>query len=146
MLHCVCFKWIKFLSLDSETTTNISQHLVSWLITFFVYNQLFCLRLRTFLPFCFTIFLSFLLFTKKIWSFLKANVWFNMLTQKSCSLVRCDDEVYENKKAWEIKTQQLESFATSKTDRHLLHQKVCQKISVIITNTCVFVVFKTNVN
>ena len=31
----------------------------------------------------------------------------------------------------------------SKTDRHLLCQKVRQKISVIITNTCVFVVFKT---
>jgi hypothetical protein len=31
----------------------------------------------------------------------------------------------------------------SKTDRHLLRQKVRQKISVIITNTCVFVVFKT---
>ena len=31
----------------------------------------------------------------------------------------------------------------SKTDRHLLRQKVGQEISVIITNTCVFVVFKT---
>jgi hypothetical protein len=31
----------------------------------------------------------------------------------------------------------------SKTDRHLLRQIVRQKISVIITNTCVFVVFKT---
>ena len=30
---------------------------------------------------------------------------------------------------------QLESFTTSKTDRHLLHQKVLQKISVIKTNT-----------
>ena len=28
-------------------------------------------------------------------------------------------------------------------DRHLLPQKVCQKISVIIKNTCIFVVFKT---
>ena len=33
-------------------------------------------------------------------------------------------------------------FTTSKTDCHLLCQKVCQKNSVIITNTCVFVVFK----
>ena len=39
--------------------------------------------------------------------------------------------------------QKLESFTTSKTDGHLLRQKVRQKISVIITNTCVFVVFKT---
>ena len=31
----------------------------------------------------------------------------------------------------------------SKTDRHLLHQKVCQRISVMKTNTAVFVVFKT---
>ena len=30
---------------------------------------------------------------------------------------------------------------TSKTDRHLLRQQVRQKISVIIRNTCVFVVF-----
>jgi hypothetical protein len=29
----------------------------------------------------------------------------------------------------------LESFTTSKTDRHLLRQKVGQKISVIKTNT-----------
>ena len=34
-------------------------------------------------------------------------------------------------------------FTTSKIYRHLLRQKVCQKISVIITNTCIFVVFKT---
>ena len=34
----------------------------------------------------------------------------------------------------------LESFTTSKMDCHLLRQKVCQKISVIITNICVFVV------
>ena len=39
--------------------------------------------------------------------------------------------------------QKLESFTTSKNDRHLLSQKVHQKISVIITNTCVLVVFKT---
>jgi hypothetical protein len=32
---------------------------------------------------------------------------------------------------------------TSNMDRQLLRQKVIQKISVIITNTCVFVVFKT---
>ena len=31
--------------------------------------------------------------------------------------------------------QKLESFTTSKTDRHLLRQKVGQKISVIKTNT-----------
>ena len=31
----------------------------------------------------------------------------------------------------------------SKKNRHLLHQKVRQKISVIITKTCVFFVFKT---
>ena len=31
----------------------------------------------------------------------------------------------------------------SKTDGHLLRPKVRQKISVIITNTCGFVVFKT---
>ena len=31
----------------------------------------------------------------------------------------------------------------SKTDGHLLHQKVCQRISVMKTNTGVFVVFKT---
>ena len=37
----------------------------------------------------------------------------------------------------------LESFTTSKMDRHLLHQKVCQRISVMKTNTGVFVVFKT---
>ena len=30
------------------------------------------------------------------------------------------------------------TFTASKTDRHLLSQKVCRKISVIITNTCVF--------
>ena len=29
----------------------------------------------------------------------------------------------------------MESFTTSKKDRHLLLQKVCQKISVIKTNT-----------
>ena len=29
----------------------------------------------------------------------------------------------------------LESFTTSKTDRHLLRQEVCQNISVIKTNT-----------
>ena len=34
-------------------------------------------------------------------------------------------------------------FTTSKTDRHLLRQKVCQRISVMKTNTGVFVVFKT---
>ena len=37
----------------------------------------------------------------------------------------------------------LESFTSSKRDRHLLRQKVCQIISVIMTNTCVFAVFKT---
>ena len=44
-----------------------------------------------------------------------------------------------------IKTQKekLESFTMSKTDRHLLRQQVRQIISVIITNTCVFAVFKT---
>ena len=31
----------------------------------------------------------------------------------------------------------------SKTDRHLLRQKVRQRISVMKTNTAVFVVFKT---
>ena len=31
----------------------------------------------------------------------------------------------------------------SQKDCHLLHQKVRQKCSVIITNTCVFVVFMT---
>ena len=31
----------------------------------------------------------------------------------------------------------------SKTDCHLLHQKVCQRISVMKANTGVFVVFKT---
>ena len=31
----------------------------------------------------------------------------------------------------------------SKMDRHLLRQKVCQRISVMKTNTGVFVVFKT---
>ena len=36
-----------------------------------------------------------------------------------------------------------ESFTTSKTDRHLLSQTIRQIISVIITNTCVFAVFKT---
>ena len=35
----------------------------------------------------------------------------------------------------------LESFTTSKTDRYLLRHKFLQKISVIITNTCIFVVF-----
>ena len=35
------------------------------------------------------------------------------------------------------------SFTTSKTDRHLLRQKVRQRISVMKTNTGVFVVFKT---
>ena len=34
-------------------------------------------------------------------------------------------------------------FTTSKTDRHLLCQKVRQRISVMKTNTGVFVVFKT---
>ena len=34
-------------------------------------------------------------------------------------------------------------FTTSKTDRHLLRQKVRQRISVMKTNTGVFVVFKT---
>ena len=34
-------------------------------------------------------------------------------------------------------------FTTSIMDRQLLRQKVRQKISVIKTNTCVFVVFKT---
>ena len=71
MLHCVCFKRIKFLLFDSETTTNISQHLVSWLFTFFVYNQLFCLRLRTFLPFCLTIFSLFFYSQKKFDRFLR---------------------------------------------------------------------------
>ena len=42
-----------------------------------------------------------------------------------------------------INWQKLESSTTSKTDCYLLRQKVCQKISVIITNTCVFSVFKT---
>ena len=37
----------------------------------------------------------------------------------------------------------LESFTTSKTDSHLLGQKVCQRISVMKTNTGVFVVVKT---
>ena len=37
----------------------------------------------------------------------------------------------------------LESFTTSKTDHHLLLQKVSQRISVKKTNTGVFVVFKT---
>ena len=32
----------------------------------------------------------------------------------------------------------------SKTDRHLSRQKVCQRISVMKTNTGVFVVFETN--
>ena len=95
MLHCVCFKEIKFLWFDSETI-NISWHLVSWLFTFFVYNQLCLFTLTHFSPLLPHHFLSFLLFTKNIWSFLKANVWFNMFTPKSCSLVRCDDEVYEN--------------------------------------------------
>ena len=40
-------------------------------------------------------------------------------------------------------TQSMESFTTSKTDRHLLCQKVRQRISVMKTNTAVFVVFKT---
>ena len=35
-------------------------------------------------------------------------------------------------------------FTTSKRDRLLLCQKVCQRISVMKTNTGVFVVFKTN--
>ena len=34
-------------------------------------------------------------------------------------------------------------FTTSKTDRHLLHQNVRQRISVMKTNSGVFVVFKT---
>ena len=34
-------------------------------------------------------------------------------------------------------------FTTSKTDRQLLRQKVRQRISVMKTNTSVFVVFKT---
>ena len=34
-------------------------------------------------------------------------------------------------------------FTTSKTDRHLLRQKVRQRISVMKTNTGVFVFFKT---
>ena len=39
--------------------------------------------------------------------------------------------------------EKLESFTTSKTDRHLLHQKVCQRISGMKINKGVFVVFKT---
>ena len=35
---------------------------------------------------------------------------------------------------------ELESFRTSKTDRHSLRQKVRQRISVMKTNTAVFVV------
>ena len=34
------------------------------------------------------------------------------------------------------------AYTTSKTDRHLLRQKVRQRISVMKTNTGVFVVFK----
>jgi hypothetical protein len=41
------------------------------------------------------------------------------------------------------KCHKLESFTTSKTDRHLLCQKVRQRISVMKTNTAGFVVFKT---
>ena len=39
--------------------------------------------------------------------------------------------------------QELESFTTSKMDRHLFCQKVRQRISAMKTNTGVFVVFKT---
>ena len=95
MLHCVCFKEIKFLWFDSETI-NISWHLFSWLFTFFVYNQLFCLRLRTFLPFCLTIF-SLFFYSQKIFDrFLRRTSGLTCSPKKSCSLVRCDDEVYEN--------------------------------------------------
>ena len=41
------------------------------------------------------------------------------------------------------KSLKLESFTTSKTDRHLLRKKVHQRISVTKTNTGVFDVFKT---
>ena len=40
-------------------------------------------------------------------------------------------------------TQKRRFFTTSKTGRHLLRQKVHQRISVMKTNTGVFVVFKT---
>ena len=40
--------------------------------------------------------------------------------------------------------QKLESSIMSKRNRHLLRQKVCQRISVMKTNIHVFVVFKTN--
>ena len=43
----------------------------------------------------------------------------------------------------EIHLPWVESFTTSKMDRHLLHQKNCQRISVMKTNTAAFVVFKT---
>ena len=41
------------------------------------------------------------------------------------------------------KSQKQSLFTTSKTDRHLPSQKVCQRISVMKTKTAVFVVFKT---
>ena len=40
-------------------------------------------------------------------------------------------------------TLKLESFTTSKTDRHLLSRKVRQRISAMKTNPRVFDVFKT---
>ena len=56
------------------------------------------------------------------WSYNKAMMW--------------------NWPAFTILDHELESFTTSKTDHHLLHQKVRQRISVMKTNTGVFVVFK----
>ena len=65
------------------------------------------------------------------------------LKQGDPVLKRKKTKINHKKTEKNFSLQELESFTTSKTDRHLLRQKVCQKISVIITNTCVFVVFKT---
>ena len=56
-------------------------------------------------------------------------------------------ELFERRNIVHYLTIDLEKIAklstTSIMDRQLLHQTVCQKISVIKTNTCAFVVFKT---
>ena len=65
----------------------------------------------------------------QIW--IKVKSWWQILSQHQSKYLRGPKSVW------------IEIPSTSKTDHHLLHQKVCQRISVMKTNTGVFVVYKT---